>query len=117
MSVNGIGNSGFPRPGQIAPRDGLRPREQQPANGGVTPTPTFPNPVRGTQAPSRPATSLPVEAPEGTDPALWSVLSSDERVHFAKLGTMGPLTYGRVLNESRSAQLPSVRGGRLDVKI
>ena len=61
--------------------------------------------------------SVPVEPPPGTDPALWSVLSSDERAFFAKAGAMGPLTYGRALAEMKSAQLPATRGGRLDVKI
>lgn len=91
-------------------------------------------PVRSRNAPARPTTrpasgpaaaaaaargnqALPVEPPPGTDPALWSVLSGDERAYFARMGAMGPLTYGKVMNEARSAQLPATRGGRLDVKI
>jgi hypothetical protein len=61
--------------------------------------------------------SVPAEPPPGTDPALWSVLSGEERAFFAKAGAMGPLTYGRVLQEMKTAQLPASRGGRLDVKI
>jgi len=59
--------------------------------------------------------TLPAEAPAGTDPELWSVLSSDERVFFAKVGAMGPLTYGRMQAEMR-AESSIPRGGRLDVK-
>lgn len=72
-----------------------------------------------TQTPTaaKPSQSVPVEPPPGTDPALWSVLSGEERAFFAKAGAMGPLTYGRVLQEMKSAQLPASRGGRLDVKI
>jgi hypothetical protein len=59
--------------------------------------------------------ALPAEAPAGTDPELWSVLSAEERVFFAKVGAMGPLTYGRVSAEMR-AESSIPRGGRLDVK-
>ena len=37
----------------------------------------------------------------GTDPALWSVLSGEERAFFAKAGAMGPLTYGRAFQEMK----------------
>jgi hypothetical protein len=60
--------------------------------------------------------AVPVEAPEGTDPALWSVLTSDERAFFAKVGAMGPLTYGYVLSQGRSDP-PIARGGRLDIRV
>jgi hypothetical protein len=71
------------------------------------------------QAPgtSKSTQSIPAEPPPGTDPALWSVLSGEERAFFAKAGAMGPLTYGRAMREMTSAQLPASRGGRLDVKI
>jgi hypothetical protein len=76
----------------------------------------------GTVAPARdplaaagaPAT-LPAEPPPGTDPELWSVLSADERVFFAKMGAMGPLTYGRMMAAS-PIETPMLRGARLDVK-
>lgn len=61
--------------------------------------------------------NVPAEPPPGTDPALWSVLSGEERAFFAKAGAMGPLTYGRAFQEMKTAQLPASRGGRLDVKI
>jgi len=63
------------------------------------------------------AAAVPTQAPAGTDPELWNVLSADERVFFAKLGAMGPLTYGRVLSQAQQAAVPAARGGRLDVKV
>jgi len=70
-----------------------------------------------TPAAAKPPQAVPVEPPPGTDPALWSVLSGEERAFFAKAGAMGPLTYGRALQDMKSSQLPASRGGRLDVKI
>lgn len=74
---------------------------------------------RTTQAPNAApgAAAVPTQAPSGTDPELWNVLSSEERVFFAKLGAMGPLTYGRVLSQAQQPSAPSARGGRLDVKV
>lgn len=59
---------------------------------------------------------MPVHPPAGTDPELWSVLSADERAYFAKLGAMGPLTYGRVLSGQVQPQQVVSRGARLDVR-
>jgi hypothetical protein len=78
--------------------------------------------LRPTQAPNAapgaaPSAALPTQAPPGTDPELWNVLSAEERVFFAKLGAMGPLTYGRVLSQAHQPSAPSARGGRLDVKV
>ena len=61
--------------------------------------------------------AVPTQAPPGTDPELWSVLSAEERVFFAKLGAMGPLTYGRVLSQAQQTPASGARGGRLDVKV
>lgn len=61
--------------------------------------------------------SVPVQPPPGTDPMLWNVLSSEERSFFAKVGAMGPLTYGRVLTGQMQPPTPDVRGGRLDFKV
>ncbi len=60
--------------------------------------------------------TLTPNAPAGTDPELWSVLTAEERTFFAKVGSMGPLTYGRMTSNAPSAP-PSIRGGRLDVKV
>ena len=62
------------------------------------------------------AAALPVDAPEGTDPALWKILTSEERQHFATAGARGPLTYG-YLGRSQSPSQPAVsRGARLDLR-
>src|SRR4051812_32206606 len=112
MSIYGINNANIPRmPGQLPVRDGARPQVQQPS------LPPVAIPPRPNATPTaKPAESVPAEAPEGTDPALWSVLSGEERAFFAKAGAMGPLTYGKALREMTGAQLPAARGGRLDVK-
>jgi hypothetical protein len=112
MSIYGISNSNVSRPAVAIPT-----RDPQVGNARRTDVlrPSQPaNPAAATAA--TPAT-LPAEAPPGTDPALWSVLSNEERGYFAKLGAMGPLTYGRALEDIRANQVPSVRGGRLDVKV
>lgn len=59
--------------------------------------------------------TVPAEAPAGTDPTLWSVLTNDERNFFAKSASLGPLTYGRIKAGTNVAP-PAVRGGRLDVR-
>ena len=94
----------------LAPDTRIDPR-RAPATVQAPHTPAAPN-----AAPAA-AAAVPTQAPAGTDPALWSVLSADERVFFAKLGAMGPLTYGRVLSQAQQASVPAARGGRLDVKV
>jgi hypothetical protein len=61
--------------------------------------------------------NAPAPAPPGTDPALWSVLSDEERAFFAKVGAMGPLTYGRVLSGQMTPPAAALRGGRVDFKV
>jgi hypothetical protein len=79
-------------PAGVAPREGLRE-------------------ARGLE----PAAQLPVEAPAGTDPELWSVLTTEERAFYARSHALGPLTYGR--GEVQSAQESIGRGGRLDLRV
>jgi hypothetical protein len=55
--------------------------------------------------------------PEGTDPKLWSILTSEERAFFARNGGQGPLTYARVmLGANSQAMSPAMRGLRLDIR-
>jgi len=61
------------------------------------------------------ASSLPLEAPPGTDPDLWSVLTADERRYFAKAKALGPVVYGA--GKLGLAEAGLQRGGRLDVKV
>lgn len=59
--------------------------------------------------------TLQVEAPAGTDPELWSVLSVEERAFFGKVGGMGPLTYSHMIHSGQPATAV-MRGGRIDVR-
>ncbi|MCC6928898.1 MAG: hypothetical protein IT359_07920 [Gemmatimonadaceae bacterium] len=118
MSINGIRG---PYSNAVRPQatSTVRPSGTQPATGGAQRATTAAQPQSATAlkgvAPSA-GNAVPVQPPQGTDPELWSVLTQDERAYFAKLGAMGPLTYGRVLSGQMPVQAPAVRGGRLDVK-
>jgi hypothetical protein len=71
-----------------------------------------------TPAAPRHSGAIPAEAPPGTDPALWSVLTGEERAFFARTVSGGPLTYTRMmgqLQQPAAAALP--RGGRMDVRV
>jgi len=101
-------------------------RPQQPANPSVPDARIEQRRSPAVQSPKGPVTpnaaqpngaAVPTQAPPGTDPELWSVLSAEERVFFAKLGAMGPLTYGRVLSQAQQPPASGARGGRLDVKV
>ncbi len=59
--------------------------------------------------------TVPAEAPAGTDPTLWSVLTNDERNFFATSAALGPLTYSRIKDVTNPAP-PAARGIRLDVR-
>jgi hypothetical protein len=57
-------------------------------------------------------------APPGTDPALWKVLTAEERAFFARAQVMGRLTYGPGSPGSlQAAPEALVRGVRLDVRV
>ena len=62
----------------------------------------------------RMADAVPAQAPEGTDPALWSVLTSEERAFFARARAMGPVTYGPGRGSALSG---APLGGRLDLRV
>jgi hypothetical protein len=68
----------------------------------------------------KPATksALTPQAPEGTDPALWSILTGEERAYFANNMSSGPLTYSKIMmpNRTPSSALPPNRGGRVDFR-
>jgi len=71
---------------------------------------------QGSRAPEPRATGeLPPEAPPGTDPELWSVLTADEKRYFARAQTLGPVTYSP--GTLGLAEIGLQRGGRLDVKV
>lgn len=96
----GVSNAGTP---------GARPMAERP-EGVAERAPTTARPSIAT-----PPSSVPLEAPAGTDPALWQMLTTEERTFFSKTAALGPLTYGKL----KSATLPTppaMRGGRLDVR-
>lgn len=97
-------------------------RDQQPGAAQPstvrTPRHTAPGDVAPTRPAARPAASVPAEAPAGTDPQLWSVLTSDERAFFAKASAQGPLTYTNlVTKQAPSAPAAMPRGSRMDVRV
>ncbi|MCA0375362.1 MAG: hypothetical protein LCH84_06815 [Gemmatimonadetes bacterium] len=118
MSVNGITSSllsslGTLRPqGQPAGSD----RAGQAGQAGVQRAATTPAALKPqTPIAAQAQASVPAEAPAGTDPALWSVLTSEERNFFAKSTAAGPLTYSRIKAVTHPAP-PAARGVRLDVR-
>ncbi len=98
------------RPGTDAARS--RTEQAGVRSVGTPAQPTRPG-AASIAAPAQP--SLAAAAPQGTDPELWSVLTGEERTFFAKVGSLGPLTYGRVMQAQNAP--PSIRGGRLDIKV
>jgi hypothetical protein len=124
MSINGIDNSLHSTLGPLA-RNGeqVRPandRAQGPAShanpaahAAVAKQALRPQqPIAGAAATQH---AVPAEAPAGTDPSLWSVLTSEERAFFAKTAALGPLTYGRIKAATQPVA-PAPRGVRLDVR-
>lgn len=115
MSIYGIGYPTRPLDNPLVRDNGqgaTRGTAVQPERARPSTSPSLRPIVAPTSEPAQPAA---LEAPAGTDPELWKILSSEERGYFAKLGAMGPLTYGRMVDAQRA--VPSVRGGRLDVKV
>lgn len=117
MSINGL-----PQNPLLAPLG--RPLTSPASTGGGQGTGTVRQPPipaeRAGAVPARPAiaaapSTVPAEPPAGTDPALWSVLTSEERAFFAKSASLGPLTYGRIKDAIMPAP-PAARGIRLDVR-
>ena len=121
MSINAIGNPLLAHIGPLArPDETSRTQVDRNRTGSTSNTiapATAPAlrpqaPIAGQLAQQH---TVPAEAPAGTDPTLWSVLTNEERNFFAKTASLGPLTYGRI-KAAMPAAPPSVRGGRLDVR-
>lgn len=98
MNVSGPG-SAIPQAYRLPPA--ARPQPPRPAVevGQISP------------APGAPPGSEPV--PPGSDPALWSILTAEERRFFAQQAALGPINYGpRSAAPASNAPL----GGRIDVR-
>ena len=112
MNVNGIGGAAAQI---IRPNEGARTQAER-ASGQAAAVPQ-PQPTRvaasGLLAPRQEV--VPTEAPAGTDPELWAVLTAEERSFFSRMSAAGPLTYGRQAAISPT-QAPLARGGRIDVR-
>ena len=123
MAINGITNPLLAGLGSIARPDVARTNTERAQPNGITPngagTAPIARPALKTQTPiagqSAAQSAVPVEAPAGTDPSLWSVLTSEERNFFAKTSAMGPLTYSRIKDVTNPVT-PAARGVRLDVR-
>jgi hypothetical protein len=119
MSVTGVNNSLRDLLATRIDQTIGRPLDQQSQTGGATGS----KPA-GAGAPAQTAlkaatkSALTPQPPEGTDPALWSILTGEERSYFANNMTSGPLTYSKIMmpNRTASSALPAVRGGRVDVR-
>lgn len=114
MNLNRINGS---TAGVLAPRQEPRPRleSERPSTAGAAEAGIATQVQRAPLSIATPRLTLPAEAPAGTDPELWSVLTADERAFFAKVGAMGPLTYGHLIT-AQTTSTPVARGGRLDVR-
>lgn len=123
MSVNGITNTPLlPNTGPLSRPDSARTNGAQQgaerAQQATTHARAASTAVLKPQAPiagQSTQSTVPAEAPAGTDPTLWSVLTNDERNFFAKTAASGPLTYSRIKDVTNPVP-PSARGIRLDVR-
>ncbi|HUX32315.1 MAG TPA: hypothetical protein VMV51_00475 [Gemmatimonadaceae bacterium] len=118
MSLNGIGGLPPDVLGGSTLTRGVGGADRAPANVERS-TPGIGSAALPAAAPRSTAAGIaavPADAPEGTDPELWKILTSEERQHFATAGARGPLTYG-YLGRSQSPSQPAVsRGARLDLR-
>ena len=119
MSINGLTNPLLANLGSIGRPETARPNADRAGNAGQAGAAATARPALKPQTPiagqNATQSAVPTEAPPGTDPALWSVLTSDERNFFAKTAALGPLTYSRLKAATQPAP-PTARGVRLDVR-
>jgi hypothetical protein len=97
-------------PGGIAPKEIAQQPRRAFDPAVELPARTQP-PVAQPDAATEVEQAIPLQAPPGTDPELWSLLTAEERRFFSKLHETGPLTYG-----PKTANTPPglMRGGRFD---
>ncbi|WP_309671616.1 hypothetical protein [Gemmatimonas sp.] len=120
MSVNGINNTpllpnlGATRAETARTQNGAERAQQATTNARASQNAAL-KPQTPIAGQSTTQSTVPAEAPAGTDPTLWSVLTNDERNFFAKTAALGPLTYSRIKAVTNPAP-PTARGIRLDVR-
>ncbi|MBI3792865.1 MAG: hypothetical protein HY275_18560 [Gemmatimonadetes bacterium] len=123
MQINNVPTPLLPdtrpaRPDGAATNGASRPATPALRQPAARPVPVEPAFVRSAPAAvpvDRPAAE--VTAPAGTDPKLWSILTSEEKSYFAKNSAQGPLTYARVMLGTRDAGMaPAMRGLRVDIR-
>lgn len=93
--------------------------EVRPESGvAAQPQPSVVRPESGTEtravAPSSESAEPSGAAPPGTDPELWSVLTTEERAYYERAQAMGPLTYSPGTGGAASDSV--ALGGRIDVR-
>ncbi|HEX9108885.1 MAG TPA: hypothetical protein VF832_16680 [Longimicrobiales bacterium] len=103
MALNGLTGVGL---------GGAQGLPTRPLRTGAAPQQRPAESAKATSRAQAPANAVPAEAPAGTDPALWAVLTGEERAYFARFQALGPLTYAPRTPAPTQA-IP--RGGRLDV--
>lgn len=118
MSVNGITSNPLVNTVAAPRTDATRQTGVSTNAGRQTGTAATGTAALKPQAPIATATqtTVPAEAPAGTDPELWNVLTAEERTFFAKTSALGPLTYGRYKAATNPAAPTTARGVRLDVR-
>jgi hypothetical protein len=104
MNVTGPSGSGLP----AAYRANAAARVGAPAPAAPA------RPAAPAAPPTAAARPAATDVPEGSDPALWAVLTAEERSFFQRQAALGPLTYGRGAKPAPSTGAPV--GGRIDVK-
>jgi hypothetical protein len=110
MSIHGI-NPAYGSPG-VLPGLGRSRGTEEAAPQQIRPDVPVATPQRVLQAHDL----VPADAPPGTDPELWKVLTPEERSFFARARSMGPLTYGP--GSARDQKMPGImQGGRIDVRV
>ena len=108
-AINGLGAPLGPLSRPLEPAGAERERETTSTRDALAPTQTQ------RARPEQAAATATAAVPGGVDPALWSMLTTEERSHFAKLGKAGGLTYGPAPKQQPAQAL--ARGLRLDVRV
>src|SRR5579863_6787591 len=101
MSVTGVNNSLRDLLATRIDQTIGRPLDQQSRTGGATAPATSGTASANSKTAAKSA--LTPQPPEGTDPALWSILTGEERSYFANNATSGPLTYSKVMMPNKTA--------------